>query len=370
MDSQNPKVANRSCCKKNCFEKVEPLKLKNESRRDTVLKYVKVYPCKTRKVKDRFRPKNCYREYFLPGHHSNDVKVCKNVFMSTVKCSSDFIGKTLYEVTKAITDNQEDAVTTLDYNHQRNRFNTQQTVEINQVSFIKQKGQGFSNIPLMVEEINQGEVSSHETDVSSHETDVSSHEMDVSSHETDVSSHETEVSSHETEKSSHETEVKQHETGVSSHKTGVSMHETVELPNNETDEDFESFDLLSGHENFMNDIEEITDERAFEAVNYLEDEIIFVLQSAKIPSEENNNCSSRILNAGVVLGTVVMCFALLFVKTEQLYMEMLCVLFLCACFIYISYRIVCLFVHLTVTLCKILLKQSRDIKNVLLFYVI
>ena len=86
-------LSTRGCCKKNCFERVDPQKLKTRSRRNVVRKHVKVYPCKSRKVKDRLRPKNCYREYFLPGSNGNDVKVCKNIFMSTVKCSSDFMIK-------------------------------------------------------------------------------------------------------------------------------------------------------------------------------------------------------------------------------------------------------------------------------------
>ena len=214
MNSLTHKIkSTRGCCKKNCFERVDPQKLETGSHRNVVLTHVKVYPCKTRKVKDRLRPKNCYREYFLPGSNGNDVKVCKNIFMSTVKCSSDFIDKTLCEVTKAVTDSLEDVVTTSDHKRHRNRIKIHESVGINPASYIHQEEQGLRNIPMVVEEINHGEVSLQETN--------DKYVM------------------------------------------------TKKVTEESSKEDIKSFDLL-GHENIAEVMEEINEDKAFEAVNYLE----------------------------------------------------------------------------------------------------
>ena len=107
MASSSDITKKRSCCTRNCSERVDLLKLRTKSHKDIVREYVCVYPCKTRKVQERIRPKNCYRKYFLPGLDGKKVKVCKKTFMKTVECSSHLIYESLKEVTKAITDKQD-----------------------------------------------------------------------------------------------------------------------------------------------------------------------------------------------------------------------------------------------------------------------
>ena len=59
--------------------------------------------------------------------------------MSTVKCSSDFIDKTLCEVTKAVTDSLEDVATTADHKRHRNRIKIHESAGINPASYIHQE---------------------------------------------------------------------------------------------------------------------------------------------------------------------------------------------------------------------------------------
>ena len=383
MASQTDKATSRGCCKKNCFKKVHPLKIQTESRRDIVLKYVKVYPCKTRKVRDRFRPKNCYREYFLPGHH-NDVKVCKHIFMRTVKCSSDFIDKTLCEVTKAITDNLEVDV---------NKTDIQQTSETNQATYLPEEG--LSDIPLMVEEINNkkshyeigvspletGEpshetVSPHETGVSPHETGVSPHETGVSPHETGEPSHET-VSPHETGVSPHETGEPSHET-VSPHETGVSPHETEKFPRGKkkstphkvteqsADENIQSWDPI-GDENILNFMDKINEDIAFEAVKYLhgpgygESMGAGHGESMEAPTSTPRFLSNTATTITNLLSFLVISIVVVFVaRIFRIPPELFNFLLICAFSIYAIYRFVRLSADLIVTMRK---KIARTIKQ-------
>ena len=250
-----------------------------------VRKHVKVYPCKTRKIKDRLRPKNCYREYFLPGSNGNDVKVCKNIFMSSVKCSSDFIDKTLCEVTKAVTYSLEDVVTTSDHKRHRNRIKIHEIAGINPASYIHQEEQGLRNIPLVVEVINHEEVSPQETN-----------DKDVM---------------------------------------------TKKVAEESSKEDTESFDLLEGHENILEVMEEINEDKAFEAVNYLERQGQGHFKSCdSIKRNDYSHAASQSLPGSVHMSLfmlLTMCLSVLNLRAETLIYFMCVIVLLCLAFLFLRF---------------------------------
>ena len=174
MAPSSEKSKKRSCCTKNCSERVDPSKLPTKSRKDIVLKNVNVHPCKTRKNQDRIRPKNCYREYYLPGYDGKNIKICKNIFMKTVRCSSDFISKTLKEdiINKQGVEYVKEPV------HQSMKGKTLYK-ETSGKSQASSDQQGLTNIPLMVEELNNNEESCSTTSQRSQHSEENHEENDI-----------------------------------------------------------------------------------------------------------------------------------------------------------------------------------------------
>ena len=252
MALQSDKPQNRSfCCRKDCFKFVNPLKIKHKTRKDIILQFVKVHPCKTRKVQDRIQPKNCYREYFLPGNDGSDIKVCKNIFMRTVKCSSDFIGKTLDHITKAVVENLKDKVDTPSNRTTHTIVNGEETLRVEHPSNDRKK---MDNLPLMIEEINNLRGASKELSITN-QTLPKSQNDDEDNETTDITAILSEANSDTWQFE----QQRPRDEAIDEQQANIDSDLTVQT------------DDITDSDSIMYVMDELSEERAFEASEYLSD---------------------------------------------------------------------------------------------------
>ena len=295
MALQSHKPQNRSfCCRKDCFKFVNPLKIKHKTRKDIILQFVKVHPCKTRKVQDRIRPKNCYREYFLPGSDGSDIKVCKNIFMRTVKCSSDFIGKTLDHITKAVVENLKDKVDT-----PSNRIthtiivNGEETLRVEQPSNDRKK---MDNLPLMIEEINNLRGTSKELSITNQAL-PNSQNYDEDNEITDITALLSEANSDtwHSERCRDET--------IDEQQANIDSDLTVQT------------DDITDCDGIMDVMDELSEETAFEASEYLSD-----LKEDKILVGTSTVTFEKYSNNSVDMFVIIYIISLIFVCLLCIYL--------------------------------------------------